>query len=247
MTSFKSLLSQKVLEQAGTSVGRRLLHEYGAIFATGGGAIPPDRIIYRDDNEVTAFQNSVSIDTVRFGDVVIELQSAAAKKLSGAIGAAKDAGLSITPRGVDSGRRNYDETVSLWHSRVEPALDHWVARGRLSPIEAAEITKLLPFEQVPVVLSLEEKGIFFAKDLTKSILYSVAPPGASQHLSMLAFDVAQFNDPKVRQILAEHYWYQTVVSDLPHFTFLGVPESEMIALDLKKVIAIDREFWLPSL
>src|SRR4051812_47586570 len=124
MTSFKSLLPEKVLEQARSAVGRRLLREYGAIFAAGCGAVAPDRIIFRDDDAVAAFQNSVSIDTVRFGDVVIELQSAAAEKLSEAIGAAKDAALSITPRGIDSGRRSYDETVSLWQSRVEPALDH---------------------------------------------------------------------------------------------------------------------------
>jgi hypothetical protein len=51
----------------------------------------------------------------------------------------------------------------------------------------------------------------------------------------------------VRQILADHYWYQTVISDLPHFTYLGVDERELQARGLKKVEALDREFWLPDI
>jgi hypothetical protein len=116
----------------------------------------------------------------------------------------------------------------------------------MSPVEASEIRKLSPFAQVPIVLSLEEKGIFFAKDLKKTILYSVAPPGTSQHLSMLAFDVKEFNDKAVRDILNDHFWYQTVPSDLPHFTFLGVSNSRLPLLGLKAVTNTEREFWVPN-
>ena len=45
--------------------------------------------------------------------------------------------------------------------------------------EAARIRGLTPYEQVPEVFRLESQGIYFAKDLSKSIIYSVAPPGAS--------------------------------------------------------------------
>jgi hypothetical protein len=113
--------------------------------------------------------------------------------------------------------------------------------------QANRIRSLAPYEQVPEVFALEEEGIYFAKDLSKSIIYSVAPPGASQHLSLLAFDVAEFGDEDVRRILADHYWYQTVVSDLPHFTYLGVPVSELNDLGLKKVEHQSREFWIPDL
>jgi hypothetical protein len=247
MTAFTSLLSSKVLEQASDSVGQLLLGEYGAIFAAGGEATPPDRIIFKDQTEVSAFQNSVDIGTVEFGQITIELQAIAADALKEAFEAASGEGLSITPRAADSGRRSYDETVGLWRSRVEPALDYWVEQGRLSANEAQRMRALPPFEQVSIVLTLEQKGVYFAKDLSKSIIYSVAPPGASQHLSMLAFDVTEFNHPRVRQILADHYWYQTVISDLPHFTYLGVDERELQARGLKKVEALDREFWLPDI
>jgi hypothetical protein len=246
MTTFTTLLSAKVLEQAADPVGQLLLREYGAIFAASGGAMPPDRIIFKDQAEVSAFQNSVYIGAVEFGEITIELQAVAADALKRAIDTAREQGLSITPRAADSGRRSYDETVGLWLSRVEPALDHWVAQERLSVEEAESLRALSPFEQVPVVLSLEEQGIYFAKDLSKSIIYSVAPPGASQHLAMLAFDVTEFNDPHVRRILADHYWYQTVVSDLPHFTYLGVAIDELPALGLEAVTHADRMFWLPS-
>ena len=247
MVSFKSLLTKRVLRQGDGPVGQRLLAEYGSVFVARGDTIPPDRIIFRDQAEVTAFQEGVSIGSVRFDDLVIELQNPAAEKLAQAKESAQSRGLTITPRGADSGRRSYDETVGLWFSRVEPALDHWTANGRLSNEDAENIRRLSPFEQVPVVLSLEKHGIYFAKDLSKTILYSVAPPGTSQHLSMLAFDVAEFNEPRVREILEEHYWFQTVPSDLPHFTFLGVPVEELPDFGLKAVANSERIFWVPDL
>jgi hypothetical protein len=109
------------------------------------------------------------------------------------------------------------------------------------------IRALTPYEQVPEILSLEKKKIFFSKDLSKSIIYSVAPPGSSQHLAMLALDVEEFNDAKVRAILAANGWYQTVTSDLPHFTFLGVSETDLAKRGLKLVTSGGRGYWVPDL
>jgi hypothetical protein len=100
---------------------------------------------------------------------------------------------------------------------------------------------------VPVVLALETKGIWFAKDLSKSIIYSVAPPGTSQHLAMLAFDVKEFAERRVREILARNGWFQTVVSDLPHFTYLGVAENDLPDLGLKRVLSGEQAFWVPGI
>ena len=246
MTSFTTLIPETVSAQARDGVGRRLLAEYGSVFVARGGAVPPDQLIFRDQVEVERFQKSISIDAVKFGEINIELQSVASDALRKAVREAEQRGLSITPRSVDSGRRSYSDTVELWKSRVEPALDHWVEQGRLSREHAERIRSILPFEQVPEVLKLEETGVFFAKDLSKTILYSVAPPGASQHLSMLAFDVAEFNDTQIRQILERNYWYQTVPSDLPHFTFLGVQRAELPGLGLKCVVDSERDFWVPD-
>jgi hypothetical protein len=113
--------------------------------------------------------------------------------------------------------------------------------------QAAHIRSLSSFEQVPVVFELEKEEIWFAKDLSKSVIYSVAPPGTSQHLAMLAFDIAEFDDPAVRKILANHGWFQTVVSDLPHFTYLGVKERELPGLGLKRVEYLERKFWVPDI
>ncbi len=135
--------------------------------------------------------------------------------------------MTITPRGADSGQRNYSGTVKLWASRVDPGLIHWVKQGKLTEAEASKIRALSPFEQVSEIFKLESQGMYFAKDLSKSIIYSVAPPGTSQHISMLALDVSEHDNSKVRDILAKHGWFQTVISDLPHFTFLGVPENQL--------------------
>ena len=225
---------------------QRLLREYGAVFLARGGVVPPSRVIFKDEDEVASFQSRLDVGASEIAGLQMELQSVAMSQLLEAADEAQEAGLSITPRGSDSARRNYHGTVELWHSRVEPALVHWVSKGRIEPEHAEFIRALQPHEQVSEVFKLEEDGIYFAKDLSKSIIYSVAPPGASQHLSLLAFDVREFDEPRVREILARHRWYQTVVSDLPHFTYLGVDQSDLAGLGLKNVTHLEREFWIPN-
>lgn len=231
---------------AATSVQKTLLNEYGAMFVARGVTVPT-KIVFKDEAEVSAFQQKLQIASETLDGKKLELQAPAMEDLRRAIAEAKNDGLTIVPRDVDSARRSYDETVGLWKSRVEPALKHWVGNGKMTQAEADRISAMSPFEQVPEVLKLEEKGIYFAKDLSKSIIYSVAPPGTSQHLSLLALDVKEHEDPKVRSILAKHKWYQTVVSDLPHFTYLGVEENELPGLGLKKVTSGGRTFWVPDI
>ncbi len=228
-------------------VGKRLLKEYGAVFVARGGAIAPKKVIFRDEADVATFQSSVEKTSKTIGNLTIELQTPAMKALKGAMDEAAQNDLTITPRGADSAKRSYAQTVELWASRVDPGLAHWTANGKLKKEDAERIKALSPFEQVPEIFKLEAKGIFFAKDLSKSIIYSVAPPGTSQHLSMLALDVAEFENAAVRKILAKHGWFQTVKSDLPHFTFLGVTENALPNLGLKKISDGGRDFWLPDI
>jgi len=229
------------------AVGQRILREYGALFIARGGAIPPNTVIFKNEAEVSSYQSSLSKSSENLGGFKIELQAAAMKALKTAISEAEQNNLTITPRGADSGKRDYAGTVALWASRVNPGLAHWVGKGKLSESEASKIRSLSPFKQVPEIFKLESQGMFFSKDLSKSIIYSVAPPGTSQHLSMLALDVSEHDNAKMRDVLAKHGWFQTVVSDLPHFTFLGVSENQLSGLGLKKVSDGGRAFWLPSL
>ena len=242
---FKNLPGDFVMPRDGAE--RLLFREYGAVFVARGGVIAPSRIVFEDERDVLAFHSRLSIRRARIGDYEFELQEAAMDELLRAIDEAKGAGLDISARGADSARRNYADTIELWRSRVEPALTHWTELGEIATERAEYIRSLSPYAQVSEVLGLEQRGIYFAKDLSKSIIYSVAPPGASQHLSLLAFDVAEFADRQVREILASHNWYQTVTSDLPHFTYLGMGEEELPGVGLQKVISGDRGFWVPDI
>lgn len=233
--------------QAETDVEKLLLREYGSVFLARGGAVPPPKIVFADQDEVSEFQEGVEINKVDIGGLELELQAAAANALIIGAKEAAAAGVSISPRGPDSARRDYDGTVALWASRVEPALEHWVVQQKMSVSEADLISSMTPFEQVSTILFLESRGLWFAKDLKKSIIYSVAPPGTSQHLSMLAFDVKEFDDPQLRAILARNGWFQTVVSDLPHFTYLGVEEKTLPELGLKRIESGDQVFWVPDI
>ena len=233
--------------QPSDAVGQRILKDYGALFVARGGATPPNTTIFKNEAEVSAYQSSLSKSSENLSGFNIELQAAAMKALKDAIAEAKQTNLTVTPNGADAGKRDYAGTVTNWASRVNPGLTHWVGKGKLTEAEASKIRALSPFEQVPEIFKLESQGIFFSKDLSKPIIYSVAPPGTSQHLSMLALDVGEHDNSKVRDVLARHGWFQTVVSDLPHFTFLGVPENQLSGLGLKKVSDGGRTFWLPNL
>ncbi len=235
------------LAHADDEVELLLLKEYGSVFVARNGVRPPTRIVFRNESEVAEFQRSLDTSTAEVGGFRMELQARAMVDLLKARDEAEKAGLSITARFADSGRRGYEDTVGLWKSRVDPALVHWVGNGKLDRSDAERIAALSPFEQVPEVLKLEADGIYFAKDLSKSIIYSVAPPGASQHLSMLAIDLNEFHDERVRSVLARHGWFRTVVSDLPHFTYLGADESDLPSLGLKRLMSAGEAFWVPDL
>jgi hypothetical protein len=195
--------------------------------------------MFSSEEEVGAWQAGVPKND---GDYV--LQTPAHDALAAARKEARSLGLDISPGDVDAAARNYAHTIELWHNRVEPGLDHWVSLGRLDPAEAERIRALSGRDQTVAILELEKLGMFFSKDFTKSILSSVAPPGTSQHLALLAFDVKEHRNARVRAILERHGWYQTVYNDEPHFTYLGMSKRDVEALGLKPVVSRGRRYWV---
>jgi len=228
-------------------VARRVLHDYGAMFVGSKEILPPPVCVFTSELAVHQFQKTAGRAATTIDDGLIELQPAAMTALLRARAAARAEGLNISPRdGAEAARRNYADTVRLWNSRFLPALDHWQELGRLSH-EQTERLRLLPIaDQVAEVLELEKDGMFFSKDFSKSVLYSIAAPGTSQHIAMLAFDANEFLDARVREILAVNGWFQTVLSDLPHFTFLGLKEEQLPGQGLKNVDVDGQKFWIPD-
>lgn len=231
----------------GDVVARRVLHDYGAMFVASDAVLPPPVCVFTSEDGVTSFQREAGWTATNIFDATIELQPAAMAALVRARKAAQLKDLDITPRdGAEGSKRNYADTVRLWNSRFLPALDHWQKVGRLGQDQVDHLQALPINRQVAEVLELEKQGIFFSKDLSKSILYSIAAPGTSQHIAMLAFDVNEFGDPRVREILAAEGWFQTVLSDLPHFTYIGLNESDLPHRGLKVVEVNSQQFWIPD-
>lgn len=228
-------------------VTRRVLEEYGAMFVASESVKPPPVCMFASEAEVLEYQNEAKFSTTIIGGTQIQLQPAAMAALLEARREANRQGVDITPRGgSEAARRGYGDTLRLWNSRFLPALANWHRRGRLSREQVTRLRRLPLHDQVAAVLELEKSGIFFSTDLSKSILYSVAAPGSSQHISMLALDVAQFNNGLVRSILARYGWFQTIKSDLPHFTYLGLDEKELPSRGLRPVTMGARVFWIPN-
>jgi hypothetical protein len=243
---FKSLPKAFRWPDPDDALSLRVLKEYGGIFVARGGVVLPSVVIFPDPNAVAQWKSNLSTEQAELAGIPVRLQSAAMQALMKAREEAFQAHVRISPRGPDAAQRSYAQTLELWKSRVNPGLRHWAERGLLSAAEAERIRKLPAREQAPAILELERRGLYFSEDFSKSILFSVAPPGASQHLSMLAFDVKEHDNPVVRSILEHHGWFQTVRSDLPHFTYLGVEKHLLPSLGLKMVRNGDRVFWIPD-
>ena len=228
-------------------VARRVLHDYGAMFV-GTDAMLPPVCVFSSEEQVADFQKAAGRARTTIDGAAIELQPAAMSALLKARAVARAEDHDITPRdGPEAARRNFKDTVRLWNTRFLPALDHWTSLGRLTSPQADRLRVLPASEQVAEVLELERDGIFFSKDLSKSVLYSIAAPGTSQHIAMLAFDANEFLNQRVREILAAHGWFQTVLSDLPHFTFLGLNEDQLPGHGLKRVKVDGQVFWIPNI
>ena len=243
-------------------VAERVFSEYGAVFVGDNSVfvnfelLPYNnnfslvpQCIFLDEAGVQRYQSYVKARREIIGGLTIELEENAMTALIAARKEAASKNLRITPRGgAIAARRSYSDTKRLWDSRFYPALNHWVGK-KIIPLQLAEQAKRMKMiDQIAKVLEWEEKqNAFFSKDFTKSILYSVAPPGTSQHLFMLAIDIEQYPRRDVRDILASHGWYQTVKSDLPHFTYLGIKDkSELLKRGLKKEEIKGYEFWTPK-
>ncbi|HEX8493790.1 MAG TPA: hypothetical protein VF658_13180 [Pyrinomonadaceae bacterium] len=228
-------------------VARRVLEDYGAMFLANETVLPPPTCVFNSQKEVDEFQNEAGFTLALIGGDEIELQPAAMAALLAAREEARKAGLDITPRdGTEAARRSFADTERLWATRFLPALVHWQKLGRLSREQVARLRRLSLKDQVREVLELEKSGIYFSTDFSKSILYSIAAPGTSQHIAMLALDVDQFANERVRRILTRHGWFQTVKSDLPHFTFLGLAEKDLPSRGLRSVKSGAQLFWIPN-
>jgi len=232
------------------AIATRLFAYYGSVFVARGGAVPPPVFAFANQDDVNKWQATLKTDKVTIGNTEVELQSVALAAFMEARAEAQKIKLDITPRGTDPAKRDYLETVKWWKSRVDPGLDHWVAAKRLRAAEAHRIRDLLPAAQVNEVLRLEHREMYFGGDFSRTILSSVAPPGMSQHISMLAIDINEHDNYYVKLILAKHGWYQTVLMDTPHFTYLGVSEKDLPALGLLKFddrVPEYADYWIPDL
>lgn len=243
----KILQKNQISYDVKDKIAMRILADYGAVFTSQNQAIVPPYIIFPDADAVNKWQASVKSEKKILSGISIELQSIAMKALLAAQATAKESKLTISPNGSTAAARSYEDTAKLWRSRVDPGLSFHLRQKHISATDAETIRKLSPKDQIPEILKLEAKGFYFSKSLDKSILYSVAAVGTSQHISLLALDVKEHNNQQVRTILAQHGWFQTVVSDQPHFTYLGVTEDKLPSLGLKKVANGGRIYWLPDI
>ena len=138
------------------AVGQKMLKEYGAMFVAKNGAVPPPKVVFNNESEVSSWQSGISKSSETIGGATVELQTPAMKALKEAIAEAKQSGAKISPNGgSDAARRDYAGTVANWKSRVDPGMIHWVGKGKITQAEANRIKALPIPEQISEIFKLE--------------------------------------------------------------------------------------------
>src|SRR4030095_9781085 len=229
-------------------VSRRVLQSYGAMFVASDSIKVPSTCVHRGEGDQRRYQTALDRRPLEMNGARIDLQNGAAASLEAVIAEVSAGGSSISPLdGSIAGGRTYGDTLMLWNSRVFPAMDFWIRRGRLPDTARDEIARLELPKKVEKILEWESQGIYFSPDRSRSILTSTAPPGTSQHLAMIAFDVVEFRNPTVRAVLNKNGWFQTIVDDPAHFTYLGFPEIELPSRGLLAVFKGGQLCWIPNM
>lgn len=229
-----------------------ILMMYGAVFLADRKVEIPSRFMFDNEAQVTVFQSKVKTTKKSIDGTAVELQEAAMNALLAAAAAVKKINLPFSPRGgATASKRSYKDTLTFWDNRVKDGIAFWKSnpnakKEKLTDAEAKTLEKLSGLAQVKNLFQLEARGFFFSKDKKKTILASVAAPGTSQHLFMLAIDIEQHGDARVRKIMAQHGWFQTAFKDHPHFTFLGLSESVLPSLGLQSQTDSGQLFWFPK-
>jgi hypothetical protein len=238
----------QVCPEANDKTARRVLAEYGAVFAASEKVTLPPVCIFVDEVSVREFQSKLNVTEIDVNGSVIRLQTAAAKSMQTLLQSASVLNVSVRPLdGSVAGGRDYADTKRIWLSRVDPALEYWTRRGKITEDESYVFLLTSLKEQIERIIGWEESGLLFGTGRAISIFTSTAPPGTSQHISLIAFDVAPPVTSMVRMLFNANGWYQTVKGDAGHFTYLGVVESDLPKRGLRSVLHNGTLYWVPNI
>ena len=230
------------------AVERRIVAEYGAVFLNADENVKiPARCRFENEDEVSAFHAEMEISRESIGGKTVELQKAAMESLLKILNEVEG----VTPKGRNPARRSFAAVQTSWDNTVRAGIDYWRenanAEGRkLSTRQAQKLKSLTGEPQIKMVFELESEGFSFHPERNRSITVYTAIPGASQHLLLLALDIEEYADAKVRAAFAARGWFQAVFRDRPHFTYLGLRAEDLPALGLEMKKFEGREFWVPN-
>ena len=246
--SYRQLTFDDICAIGSDALARRVFSEYGSVYAAELNVRIPWKCIFDNSEDVARFQKVLKVRAAVIENVPLELQEAAMNSLQMAALEGAQKGLRIVPLdGPIAGRRSYYDTLRLWYTRFSPGLEYWIRAGRITEEEATAARLLSSRKQTEKIIEWETAGIWFSTDRSRTIFSSTAPPGTSQHLSLLALDVENYADSEVRELLALHGWYQTILNDPTHFTYIGVPEIELPGRGLTIIIRGPFRYWVPRM
>jgi hypothetical protein len=156
---------------------------------------------------------------------------------------------------ADWAKRTYCNTLVNWKSRLDKMPDKKLLKDLTLDLD--DLTDSIKKKRINLTIGEELKTANQKRKSTSTyygsrknpIMRSVAIPGASQHLLLIAFDLEIIN-ADIIETLNNAGWYQTVPNDDRHFTYLGYKTEEDLKKNgLKRVECKKSEykFWIPNI
>src|SRR5262249_52807564 len=141
---------------------RRVFAEYGAMFVASSDVTLPTICYFPDEKAAKEFQSKLQIKSASIDGFEIKLQEAAMNSLLAVVIEALSRGIKISPfDGAIAAGRSYTDTVNIWNSRFETALNYWTLRGKITAEEAARVRALPLEQQAEKVIEWEARGLWF--------------------------------------------------------------------------------------
>ena len=227
---------------------RKIFIEYGAMFVASSDVQLPTSCYFADEAALLKFQSTLKTSSTTLDGVEIRLQAPAMASFLKVLDAARQLNVSISPLdGSIAAARSYSDSVSIWNSRFQPALAFWTSQRKIPQDDVDQMASMPLPKKVEKVIDWETGGLLFGTGRRRSIFSSTAPPGTSQHLSLIAFDIAGKVTPLITALFNANGWFQTVRGDPDHFTYLGVFEGELPKRGLKQIYYQGYRYWVPDL
>lgn len=239
-------------------VTRKVLEEYTSHLIARGIVLPS--VCMLNETQSTNFKSSLKssdVASVRLAGMRFEFQRKAAIDLQKVIDRLATLKISQLNFAREHSDRRPPITLAVG-GRTQKINRDWAIRDYQTVAENWEFDPAPGAIRTLIIEELNQgesmNPLYKGRNGNKPRMRSVAIPGASQHMLLVAFDLnnATCKNQAVVKLLSDHGWWRTIRDDNCHFTYLGWnTERQLKENGMKKVVCprsdTNYAFWVPRI